>query len=97
MKYSESLQFLPVIHALIEEKRGIQFILTGSSARKLRRSVGNLLGGRALLRHMNPFMASELKTEFSMEKALQFGLVPMIWESKEPQEKARAYVSIYLK
>lgn len=90
-------QLLPVIHALIEEKRGIQFILTGSSARKLRRSVGNLLGGRALLRHMAPFMASELKEEFSMEKALQFGLVPMIWQSEEPREKARAYVAIYLR
>src|SRR5690349_19201293 len=43
---------LPVIHFLIEEKKGIQFIMTGSSARKLRRDVGNLLGGRALLRTM---------------------------------------------
>lgn len=90
-------QLLPVIHLLIEEKQGIQFILTGSSARKLRRSVGNLLGGRAMLRHMGPFMASELKEEFSMKKALQFGLVPMIWQSEEPMEKARTYVAIYLK
>lgn len=90
-------QLLPVIHALIEEKRGIQFILTGSSARKLRRSVADLLGGRALLRFMTPFMASELKDEFSMEKALRFGLVPMIWQSPDPMEKARTYVAVYLK
>ncbi len=90
-------ELLPVIHSLIEEKRGIQFILTGSSARKFRRSVGDLLGGRALMRHMYPFLASELKEEFSLEKALQFGLVPMVWQSEEPEEKLRAYVSTYLK
>lgn len=90
-------QLIPVIHSLIEEKKGIQFILTGSSARKLRRSLGDLLGGRALLRYMPPFMAGELKKEFSMKKALKFGLVPMIWESIDPEEKARAYVGIYLK
>ncbi|MBI5345743.1 MAG: ATP-binding protein [Chlamydiae bacterium] len=90
-------ELIPVIHALIEEKRGIQFILTGSSARKLRRSVGDLLGGRALLRNMGPFMASELKENFSMEKALKVGMVPMIWQSLEPLEKARTYVATYLK
>lgn len=88
---------IPIIHAVIEEHRGIQFILTGSSARKLRRSVGDLLGGRALLRHMHPFIASELGSHFSITKALQVGLVPLIWQSKDPQEKIRAYVSIYLK
>jgi predicted AAA+ superfamily ATPase len=51
---------LPVIHSLIEEGKSIQFIMTGSSARKLRREVGNLLGGRALLRLMPPFFAAEL-------------------------------------
>lgn len=90
-------QLIPVIHSLIEQKRGIQFILTGSSARKLRHSVGDLLGGRALLRHMPPFLASELKEEFSMEKALRYGLVPMIWQSKDPEEKIRSYVAVYLK
>jgi hypothetical protein len=42
-------------------------------------------------------MAHELKEEFSLEKALQFGLVPMVWQSQEPMEKARTYVSVYLK
>ena len=88
---------IPVIHSIIEVHRGIQFILTGSSARKLRRSVGDLLGGRALLRHMHPFIASELGNNFSLSKALQVGLVPMIWQSKNPEEKIRAYVSVYLK
>lgn len=90
-------QLLPVIHTLLEEKRGIQFILTGSSARKLRRSVGNLLGGRLLLRYMPPFMASELKQDFSLEKALQVGLIPMVWTSKDSLERIRSYVNAYLK
>lgn len=88
---------IPVVHSLIEQQSEVQFILTGSSARKLRRSVGDLLGGRALLRHMHPFMASELKEAFSLQKALQFGLVPLIWQSMDPQEKLRAYIAIYLK
>lgn len=88
---------LPVIHSLIEEDLGIQFILTGSSARKLRRSVGNLLGGRLLLRTMPPFLAVELESEFNLKTALQVGLIPMIWEAEDPQEKIRNYVGVYLK
>jgi uncharacterized protein len=88
---------LPVIHSMIEEKKPIQFIMTGSSARKLRREVGNLLGGRALLRLMHPFFASELKTSFHLETALKVGLIPMIYESPDPAEKILNYVGIYLR
>lgn len=88
---------LPVVHALIEEKRGVQFILTGSSARKLRRAGTDLLGGRALLRRMFPFLAYELKNDFSLEKALKVGLVPVVWESLNPLDRLRSYVGIYLK
>lgn len=90
-------RLLPEIHALIEEKRGIQYIMTGSSARKLRRSVSDLLGGRALLRQMGPFMASELKDQFSIERALKVGLIPLIWESSDPFERLRDYLYLYLK
>jgi predicted AAA+ superfamily ATPase len=90
-------ELLPEIHALIEEKKGIQYIMTGSSARKLRRSVTDLLGGRALLRQMGPFMACELKDEFSLEKALKTGLVPLIWESETPEEQLRDYLYLYLR
>jgi predicted AAA+ superfamily ATPase len=90
-------RLLPEIHALIEEKRGIQFIMTGSSARKLRRSVSDLLGGRALLRQMGPFLAAELKEDFSLEKALKVGLLPLIWESKHPEERLNNYLSLYLR
>ncbi|MCB1115558.1 MAG: ATP-binding protein [Chlamydiia bacterium] len=90
-------ELIPVIHSLIESQIGVQFILTGSSARKLRRSVGDLLGGRALLKTMPPFLASELQDRFSLEKALKHGTVPMIWQSENPDEKVRSYVSAYLK
>jgi uncharacterized protein len=88
---------LPVIHSLIEEKLPVLFILTGSSARKLRREIGNLLGGRLLLRYMNPFLASELGPAFSLAKALKVGLIPMVWQAPDPEEKIRNYVGVYLK
>lgn len=90
-------RLLPEIHALIEEKRDIQYIMTGSSSRKLRRSVSDLLGGRALLRQMGPFLASELKTQFSLEKALKTGLIPLIYESSDPQQRLLDYLHLYLK
>lgn len=88
---------LPEIHALIEEKRGIQFIMTGSSARKLKRSVTDLLGGRALLRQMGPFLATELKENFSLDKALKTGLIPLIYESTDPEQRLLDYLNLYLK
>jgi len=90
-------RLLPEIHALIEKKRGIQYIMTGSSARKLRRSVSDLLGGRALLRQMGPFLASELGSQFSIQKALRVGLIPLIWEATDPEERLRNYLTLYLK
>lgn len=88
---------IPVIHMLIEQKRGVQFILTASSSRKLKRTLGNLLGGRALLRYMHPFMAFELKEAFSLPAALKYGLIPMVWESLDRKEKIKVSVSTYLK
>jgi uncharacterized protein len=90
-------RLLPEIHSLIEEKKGIQYIMTGSSARKLRRSVSDLLGGRALLRQMGPFLASELKEKFSLEKALTTGLIPLIWGSSSPEQRLLDYLNLYLK
>lgn len=88
---------LPVVHSLIEGGSKIQFIMTGSSARKLRREVGNLLGGRALLRTMPPFFATELGASFSLEKALKVGMLPMVWEAENPLEKVLNYVGVYLR
>jgi len=60
-------ELLEVVHAMIEERSGIQFILTGSSARKLRRSGVNLLGGRAANRSLHPFMAAEIGDAFGTD------------------------------
>ncbi|MCE2983907.1 MAG: DUF4143 domain-containing protein [Parachlamydia sp.] len=89
-------RLLPEIHALIEEKKDIQYIMTGSSTRKLRRSVSDLLGGRAL-RQMGPFLASELGENFTLEKALTVGLIPLIWNASDPNETIRDYLTLYLK
>ena len=64
-------ELLEIVHGLIEEKSGKVFVLTGSSARKLRRAGVNLLGGRAGRLSMHPYMAAELGEDFSLEKALR--------------------------
>lgn len=88
---------LSVAHSLIEEKRGIQFILTGSSTRKLRRVGVDLLAGRALLKHMPPFFAAELGNGFNLQEALDLGLLPLVRGADSPQETLKTYVGMYLK
>ncbi len=90
-------ELLDVVHSLIEEKKGYQFILTGSSARKLKRDGVNLLGGRALLRRMPPFFAAEIGESFNLAKNLRLGMLPIVLDSSSPQEVLQAYVGIYLK
>ena len=69
-------ELLSVIHMLIEKKQGWQFILTGSSSRKLKRTGVDLLAGRVLRLTLHPFMAAELGKKFNFEKGLKFGLLP---------------------
>jgi len=88
---------LAVVHALIEQKLGIQFILTGSSARKLRRAGVDLLAGRAILKHMPPFFASELGEHFDVQEALMYGLLPLVRHSENPDETLKTYAGLYLK
>jgi predicted AAA+ superfamily ATPase len=87
-------QLLNEVHLLIEDL-GLKFLLTGSSARKLRRGGVNLLGGRARIMYMHPFVQSELK-DFDLLKALNFGLIPSIWFSDDPENDLRAYAGAYL-
>ncbi|MBV8802292.1 MAG: ATP-binding protein [Gammaproteobacteria bacterium] len=89
-------ELLSVVHRLIEQKQEWQFILTGSSARKLKRAGVDLLAGRAVIRHMHPFIAAELKDQFSLEKALEQGLVPLVVESTDILDTLKAYIGIYL-
>ncbi len=88
---------LDSIHSLCEEYKTHQFILTGSSARKLRRGGVNLLAGRALLTHFHPFMAAELGVEFSLDVALRDGLIPLVVAANTPGKTLESYVSLYLK
>ncbi|MBI5115096.1 ATP-binding protein [Candidatus Poribacteria bacterium] len=90
-------ELLEVVHSLIEEKRGARFILTGSSARKLRRAGVNLLAGRVLMKHMHPFMASELKELFDIGKALRVGMIPLVLDSADTVATLQAYVDLYLR
>ncbi len=96
----DEVQKLPAlldeVHFLIEEK-GIHFLLTGSSARKLRRGGVNLLGGRAWTRHLHPFASVELGDKFDLIKAINRGLLPPVYVSNNPEEDLRAYVGTYLR
>src|SRR4030042_1624554 len=88
-------QILDVVHKIMEERK-IRFILTGSGARKLKKNNAGLLGGRALYCRMHPFTAHELGSLFSLDKALQTGLIPVIERSAARTETLSAYVDIYL-
>lgn len=88
---------LEVAHLLIEEKRNVQFIFTGSSARKLRRAGVNLLGGRAAQKSLHPFMAAELGSGFQLDEALRLGMLPVVLSAKDPVEILRAYNGLYLR
>ena len=89
-------QILDVVHKIMEERK-IRFILTGSSARKLKRSGADLLGGRAIYCKMHPFTAGELEDSFSFDNALQTGLIPVVERSPDPSRTLSAYIDIYLR
>lgn len=88
---------LPLVHRLIEGKSGLRFILTGSSARKLKRSGVDLLAGRAIVKTLHPFMAAELQKEFHLDRALRLGMLPLVLDSPEPEETLRSYAALYVK
>ena len=83
------------VHRLIE-KRKIRFLLTGSSARKLRRGQANLLAGRVWEARMFPLTWKETP-HFDLEKYLRYGGLPTVYLSEYPEEELDAYVNTYLK
>lgn len=87
---------LDEVHRLIETYHH-KFILTGSSARKLRRKGVNLLAGRALTFHMYPLTVLEMKDKFNFQYALNYGMLPAISGEPDPQEFLSSYVGTYLK
>ena len=90
-------QLLPEVHSAIEKKTGVQFILTGSSSRKLKRSGVDLLGGRALYYSLHPFMAAELGKDFNLNNALRYGLIPLVAGSPEPEKVLKSYAALYVR
>lgn len=82
------------VHRLIEEKQ-IRFLLTGSSARKLRRQHVNLLAGRAWEANLFPLTSQEIPS-FDLDKYLHVGGLPPVYLSEHPQEELIAYVNTYL-
>ncbi|GIL18265.1 MAG: ATPase [Oligoflexia bacterium] len=83
------------VHRLIEDKK-IRFLLTGSSARKLRRQGANMLGGRAREANMFPLTRQELGKDFHLIKYLNYGGLPIIYKSGEPIEDLKTYCKNYL-
>lgn len=83
------------VHRLIEE-RGTRFLLTGSSARKLRRGGVNLLGGRARTKYLHPLTYRELGIRFDFRRAITCGLLPSIYFSDDPRNDLQAYAGSYL-
>jgi len=88
-------ELLHVVHDLLEQAHAPRFVLTGSSARKLRRGGVNLLAGRATMRRMHPFMAAEIPS-FDLAERLRTGLVPLVVAAADPADTLRAYVAAYV-
>ena len=85
---------LDEVHWLMEN-RGLRFILSGSSARKLRRSGANLLGGRALRFTLFPFVSAEIP-DFDLHRALNNGMLPRHYLVADPSKRIQAYIGDYL-
>lgn len=92
-------KLLDEVHRLIEETDKI-FILTGSSARKLKHGGANLLAGRAFVYHLYSLSCFELKDKFNLDNALHWGTLPKVFSFEEDIEKReflRSYADTYLK
>ena len=84
------------VHRLIESEK-LRFILTGSSARKLRQAGVNLLAGRAKSLAMFPLTAHEIGKSFDLKYALRYGSLPGCVNDPEPKKFLKSYVQTYLR
>lgn len=90
---------LDEVHLLLESIPELQIILSGSSARKLKRLHANMLGGRVWTYHLHPFTCNEIGDGFNLDKALHYGTLPSIYLEDTDRERAeglRSYISTYL-
>jgi predicted AAA+ superfamily ATPase len=88
-------ELLNEIHRLIEKSK-YKFILTGSSARKIRRKGVNLLAGRALSYHLYPLTVVELGNDFDLNHSLAYGQLPCVYTEENPKGYLESYVKTYL-
>jgi len=88
-------ELLNETHRLIEKNK-YKFILTGSSARKIRRKGVNLLAGRALSYHLYPLTAVELGEDFKLPHSLAYGQLPCAYIEQNPKAYLESYVKTYL-
>ncbi len=88
-------ELLNEVHRLIEKYK-YKFILTGSSARKIRRGGYNLLAGRAIPHYFHPLTSIELGNDFNLNKYLQYGGLPSISSFSDPKDYLYGYINTYL-
>jgi predicted AAA+ superfamily ATPase len=90
---------LNTVQALVDRARGrLRFILTGSSARKLKRGGANLLPGRIILERLHPLTVLELREPLDLDRALRLGMLPGIyWGDEEASEVLGSYAEVYLR
>ncbi len=100
----DEIQAIPLlineIHRQIEDDKNLRFILTGSSARKLKREGGNLLGGRLSRFYFHPLCFPEYSSGENpkrWEDIIEIGSLPSILQSSDPKDDLADYVGIYLK
>lgn len=86
---------LDEVHWLMVEK-GLWFILSGSSARKIKKSGANNLGGRAIPETLFPLVSAEIP-DFDLERAVQNGMIPRHYVVANARNRMRAYIDLYLK
>jgi len=91
-------ELLDEVHGLIERHR-VRFLLTGSSARKLKRRGTNLLAGRAVTRRLHPLTLAEQGESFDLERTLRLGSLPAVITSPEREaiDLLRTYAQTYLR
>ncbi len=87
-------ELLDIVHTLMVEK-GLWFILSGSSSRKLKRSGANTLGGRAIPETLYPLVWPEV-TDFQLDRAIQNGMIPRHYMVEDATKRLSGYVKVYL-
>ena len=88
-------ELLDIVHKLMVEK-DLHFILSGSSARKIKRAGVNQLGGRANEENLYPLVYAEIP-DYDFDRAIQNGMIPRHYDVKDARKRLQGYINLYLK